>query len=1350
MIAETLFGMSEACWILTIAGILLLALAVIGTIKLVSCETARHGLAKVLTFTVVCMWMCYIAADKPARGGGDPHSPAAVLCEADSQDSQSPGEKPTRSGASTRLPDACDVGESEGFGAMPIATNLMAAAVSRGSNETSVVVAWPFGRRPVDDLVYVYAGTNLLGLAKVFTLDVSQCVSNAFVAIADECVSGTNGNAQAFVSVGDATDTDGDGLSDSEERFVYGTNPTIRDTDGDYIPDGEEVAIGSSPLVVDTDDDGIVDGDEAGYVYTIVRPMWEQMVSYTDITLDLATGNCHCASCELPEPAILQGKTLTNVTISANGVIFFNNPGYVNYGQSVQAYDFSWTIDANALVVAPFSDAQLFLKTNSTVLVGKTVFAGGDSACIQYNNIGRVGAGSETNNISFEVFVPSRANPGDVFIIYKDVIGEEMDGRNAGVGTQSFGGRSRKSISYMEPGSVSNYKVHLLHFGTDSNPANPDTDGDGLTDGAEVAAGLSPHYIDTDRDGLPDDWEHSNGLDPRSADGTNGATGDFDEDGLSNLGEYLNGTDPSDTDGDTDNDGVSDAAEVGQESDPNDGADGGLPPEALQFRELEFNIYGDYAAWEMKIEGLGPDDMRVRKISMGAPSAANATTLKMRKGNAYRLTMRWLNCDGHNDKYAPWYCWQAKIDGLPQTQSYQDYSATRRSGNEVVVGNGWIAENAAGLLTEHVHESTYDYYGNPRPGNVAGGLAATLYVLGDPVLVFDYDRDGSITDAEAAIARAGTKTFRFWVNDDSDSGDICTGADYNSDSPFALGRNCLDSVVNGRRDLEDFTPVWIDMRGVFPPGAPQTVRNAVRWELQANCVNAVWTSYSRDEAGSFHKLDRRKCGYYFSDYAYEANVVDLVDGVVLPSPFLDLMASSPDKGVFLIEGRGTISGMTLRAQGGPFGSPALQTSANLSISSVMDMFRWLCLRSVAGDARTRGNSLGIPQNRPDSECDDRHYFFVHGFNVNPDEAVSTGVEMFKRLWQSGLDSMFTVVDWYGDEEQMDGLLSNWIFDGTASPDYYANVLHAFQTAGALASETAQLPGTNRVFIAHSLGNILTSAAIKDHALDYSRYYMLNAAVSMEAYDALEYAETMVDSDWANVTNAYRAANWHGLFGADDFRSSLSWKGRFSGITNAVNCYSDTENVVGNIDTNKSLVGQTVWVIQELLKGSSLLHGLNAWPWFDVECEGGWGVNSYYALNPTYYLDGFKTNVNSLVREDVITHPLFTPFRAESDAMHSTNRFAVADADYRYTLQARFLGDAIPAEGFAAGANRLESRSGITGISLMDDCMANTDKWPVDRRDENNVLLWHHSDWKNLAYPFVYRLFDKIKENNGGG
>ena len=48
----------------------------------------------------------------------------------------------------------------------------------------------------------------------------SQCVSNAFVAIADESVSGTNGNTQAFFSVGDATDTDGDGLTSGESGYA--------------------------------------------------------------------------------------------------------------------------------------------------------------------------------------------------------------------------------------------------------------------------------------------------------------------------------------------------------------------------------------------------------------------------------------------------------------------------------------------------------------------------------------------------------------------------------------------------------------------------------------------------------------------------------------------------------------------------------------------------------------------------------------------------------------------------------------------------------------------------------------------------------------------------------------------------------------------------------------------------------------------------------------------------------------------------------------------------------------------------------------------------------------------------
>ena len=58
-------------------------------------------------------------------------------------------------------------------------------------------------------------------------------------------------------------DTDGDGLSDSEEITDYGTDPLDWDTDGDGLGDGEEVLThGTDPLDTDTDDDGLSDGDE--------------------------------------------------------------------------------------------------------------------------------------------------------------------------------------------------------------------------------------------------------------------------------------------------------------------------------------------------------------------------------------------------------------------------------------------------------------------------------------------------------------------------------------------------------------------------------------------------------------------------------------------------------------------------------------------------------------------------------------------------------------------------------------------------------------------------------------------------------------------------------------------------------------------------------------------------------------------------------------------------------------------------------------------------------------------------------------------------------------------------------
>ena len=92
--------------------------------------------------------------------------------------------------------------------------------------------------------------------------------------------------------------------------------------------------------------------------------------------------------------------------------------------------------------------------------------------------------------------------------------------------------------------------------GTDPN--DPDTDDDGLSDGREVIELRSnPLVADTDGDGLPDGFEVANGfnlLDP--ADGA----ADSDGDGLSNAREFTLGTGLRDAD--SDDDGLNDGNEV--------------------------------------------------------------------------------------------------------------------------------------------------------------------------------------------------------------------------------------------------------------------------------------------------------------------------------------------------------------------------------------------------------------------------------------------------------------------------------------------------------------------------------------------------------------------------------------------------------------------------------------------------------------------------------------------------------------------------------------------------------------------------------------------------------------------
>lgn len=100
------------------------------------------------------------------------------------------------------------------------------------------------------ELCHVPGGNS----AKEHTINVSVNAVNAHLG---------HGDYLGLCAVPPVVDTDGDGLTDTDETQVYLTNPNNADSDADGLTDGEEVLnFHTNPLNADTDFGGVSDGEE--------------------------------------------------------------------------------------------------------------------------------------------------------------------------------------------------------------------------------------------------------------------------------------------------------------------------------------------------------------------------------------------------------------------------------------------------------------------------------------------------------------------------------------------------------------------------------------------------------------------------------------------------------------------------------------------------------------------------------------------------------------------------------------------------------------------------------------------------------------------------------------------------------------------------------------------------------------------------------------------------------------------------------------------------------------------------------------------------------------------------------
>ena len=594
-------------------------------------------------------------------------------------------------------------------------------------------------------------------------------------------------------------------------------------------------------------------------------------------------------------------------------------------------------------------------------------------------------------------------------------------------------------------------------------------------------------------------------------------------------------------------------------------------------------------------------------------------------------------------------------------------------------------------------------------------------------IVPDYDRDGEIGDADCHAASTNA-VFRFWINDDHDVGDTAEAGGTDIPGQTESPDHANGYYVNGRRDLLDFFPVWLDLKDALDTFPPES---GVGFELRSKGLRFVYTALTKDKAGKYLREECAVCGPAFNQNAHEAPTFAPDGGCTyeeLSEAFINLIRADGDKGVLLVECSSPLASLELEIIG-PSGEPVAECRMRLIASEVEDMYHRVNLRG--GQAAVTPGSALPPANG-------KNVIFLHGFKVDEQEARAWNAEMFKRLWQSGSGARFHGVTWFGNDGINNGALN-----------YHGNVVHAFEAAPHLRNYVNNSLSGEKTVMAHSLGNMVVSSAIADHGMGVGKYFMLNAAVPAEAYDESSWhsddsgLNPMMHNDWAGYAGRTWSARWHELFlnNPNDDRALLTWKNRFSAVPSSIlyNVYSSGDEVLelnnaapalltgaGGLFNLFPTAERYAWHKQEVFKGRDMVAG-TTWA--------GWG---FLRTAPE------STYAQTLVYPGAAAANQADPAQLASQPVFRWNPPGMLTNSIPPALRKELLAKGIPA---LSGATGTMSVMGAIANADMNS-VARPNGWPRLPTEAPYGQRWKHSDLKDVAFFFNYNVFNDFIAKGG--
>jgi len=403
-------------------------------------------------------------------------------------------------------------------------------------------------------------------------------------------------------------------------------------------------------------------------------------------------------------------------------------------------------------------------------------------------------------------------------------------------------------------------------------------------------------------------------------------------------------------------------------------------------------------------------------------------------------------------------------------------------------------------------------------GLIVGSLSISnqqpkAYLLVPAALAVDANRDGSIKFAGnlhdtnligVPLDRTSeSEPFRFWCNDDDDH----VGTKEEDRVPVVQA-DSQDDQIDGRRDLEDFTRLFIHLGAFHEELVSGTMKVGLKWKDTNGTTPRVKLYRMADAQGSDSYLKDDTAAATQASGVFR-NAIGEVSGtgtLVLPATvFANYSVNNPHAHLLFEasgEGKGQLCITIHKADGTEIGEgPGVW----LDLVNVRKMYARAKAtpESIALPHLTTGPTDNPPEPTmgwvddpngnphdpaaPKSWTETKQYIvFVHGWNMSYEGSQNFAETMFKRLWHRGYKGRFASFRW----PTLVGAV------GTYNDSEY----RAWKCGESLKQYVASLPsGYTKNLAAHSMGNIVAGSALKK-GMQVVNYALLNAAVPAMSYD----------------------------------------------------------------------------------------------------------------------------------------------------------------------------------------------------------------------------------------------------------